>query len=138
VVRQQQLTIDTRGRGTYALTPAVAEVVSRHTLTVGLCNVFVRHTSASLLLTENADPDVRHDLESFMQRLVTDGAPYYRHTTEGADDMAAHVRNMLAGASLVIPVTAGRLALGTWQGIYLWEHRVAPQRREIVVTVSGA
>lgn len=134
---QQRLTLDTRGRGTYALSAQVAQVVAARAVGCGLCNVFVRHTSASLLLTENADPDVRHDLESFMQRLVPDGAPYYRHTTEGDDDMAAHVRNMLAGTSLVIPITAGRLALGTWQGIFLWEHRTSPQRREIVVTVSG-
>jgi len=135
---QRRLSVDTRGRGTHALTREVAGIVAERPLACGLCHVFVRHTSASLILTENADPDVRHDLEAFMQRAVPDGAPYFRHATEGDDDMAAHVRNVLAGSSLTLPVSDGRLALGTWQGIYLWEHRAAAHRREVVVTVHGA
>lgn len=135
---QRRLSVDTRGRATHALTHDVAAIVAEQPLVCGLCHVFLRHTSASLVLTENADPDVRHDLEAFMQRAVPDAAPYYRHTTEGADDMAAHVRNVLAGSSLTLPVSDGRLVLGTWQGIYLWEHRASGHRREVVVTVHGA
>lgn len=134
---QAEHEIATRGRGIYAITTAVAEIVARERLNVGQCHVFLAHTSASLLVTENADPDVHRDLESFMQRLVPDGAPWFRHVAEGPDDMAAHLRAMLAGCSLLLPVTAGRLNLGTWQGVYLWEHRSAPHRRRLTITVSG-
>jgi secondary thiamine-phosphate synthase enzyme len=99
--------------------------------------VFVQHTSCSLLITENADPDVRHDLETIIRRLAPDGDPAYRHDTEGPDDMAAHARTMLTSTSVTVPVGDGRLLLGTWQGIYLWEHRVAEHRRKVVVTVLG-
>jgi secondary thiamine-phosphate synthase enzyme len=103
----------------------------------GTCNVFLQHTSASLILCENADPTVRRDLETILARLAPDGDPAYAHDAEGPDDMASHARSVLTSNSLVIPVAAGRLALGTWQGIYLWEHRHAPHARSVVVTVTG-
>ena len=103
----------------------------------GLCNVFLHHTSASLILCENADPDVRRDLESFMSRLVKDGDSLYVHDAEGPDDMPAHVRTVLTQNSINVPVREGQLALGTWQGLYLWEHRHAPHRRRVSVTVIG-
>jgi len=119
------------------VTGEVARVVAAAGVATGLCHVFCRHTSASLMLCENADPDVRRDLEAFMARLVPDGDPLFRHTIEGPDDMPAHVRTVLTASGLAIPVTEGRLALGTWQGVYLWEHRTAPHRRTLVVTVQG-
>ena len=103
----------------------------------GLCNVFLHHTSASLLIQENADPDVQRDLEAFFQRLVPDGDPLYRHVDEGPDDMPAHVRAALTASTLTIPVSNRALGLGTWQGIYLWEHRTQPHRRRITVTIVG-
>ena len=136
-VHQQTLSVRTRGRGTYDVTGEVARVVAASGVAAGLCHVFCRHTSASLMLCENADPDVRRDLEAFMARLVPDGDPLFRHTLEGPDDMPAHVRTVLTASGLTVPVTDGRLALGTWQGIYLWEHRTAPHRRTLVVTVQG-
>lgn len=134
---QNTFTIRTRSRSFEDITEKVRSVVQGAGVTVGLCNVFLRHTSASLLLCENADPAVRRDLEAFMQRTAPDGAPEYEHDEEGPDDMSAHIRTTLVGASLVIPILDGRLALGTWQGVYLWEHRTAPHAREIVVTVVG-
>lgn len=104
----------------------------------GLCHVFLRHTSASLLITENADPDVRRDLENFMNRLAPDGDPAWIHRMEGPDDMPAHVRSILTSSELTIPVREGRLALGTWQGVYLWEHRVRPHNRRIDLTIITA
>jgi len=106
-------------------------------VTAGVCNVFLQHTSASLMLCENAAPAVRQDLETIFRRLAPDGDPEYSHDDEGADDMAAHARSVLTTNSLQIPVSEGRLALGTWQGIYLWEHRLAPHTRHVVVTVIG-
>lgn len=103
----------------------------------GLCNVFVQHTSASVIISENADPDVRIDLETFMNRVVPDGDPDYRHQDEGPDDMAAHVRSVITANSVSIPVINGQLGLGTWQGIYLWEHRTAAQQRSIIITTIG-
>ena len=135
---QQTLSIHTRGRGTYNVSGEVNRVVGASGLQNGLCHVFVRHTSASLILCENADPDVRTDLERFMIRLVPDGDPLFRHVDEGADDMPAHIRSILTNMDLTLPLTSGRLALGTWQGIYLYEHRTRPHRRELVVTVQGA
>jgi secondary thiamine-phosphate synthase enzyme len=135
---QTILEIATAGRGTRDITGAVAEAVAASGLGCGLVHVFVQHTSCSLTITENADPDVRRDLETVMARLAPDGDPAYRHDAEGPDDMAAHARSMLSGASLSVPVGGGRLLLGTWQGIYLWEHRTAPHRRHVVVTVLGA
>lgn len=131
------LTIETRGRGFEMITSKVAEVVSRSGVRSGLCNVFIRHTSASVLITENADSAVRRDLERFMQRIAPDGSPEYEHDTEGPDDMPAHIRTVLAGSTLTVPVVDGRLALGTWQGIYLWEHRTSRQSRHVLVSVVG-
>ncbi len=134
---QHVLTIETRGRGFEMITSQVANVVSRSGVKNGLCNVFLRHTSASVLITENADSSVRRDLERFMQRVAPDGSPEYEHDTEGADDMPAHIRTVLAGSTLTVPIVEGRLALGTWQGIYLWEHRTSRHSREVIVTVLG-
>ena len=134
---QQQLIIDTDGRGTVDITNAVQAVVANGAIATGLCHVFVQHTSASLILCENADPAVRSDLERFMARLAPDGDALFRHVSEGPDDMPAHVRSVLTQSDLQIPVTGGRCALGTWQGVYLWEHRTQPHRRRITVTVQG-
>lgn len=134
---QQSLQIATRGRGTFEITEAVAEIVARAGIACGLMHVFVQHTSCSVMLTENADPSVRHDLETLARRWAPDGDPAYRHADEGDDDMAAHGRTLLAGSFVTVPVTDGRLALGTWQGIYLWEHRSLPHRRHLVVTICG-
>lgn len=134
---QQTLEITTRGRGTTEITQSVADILARADIACGLVNVFVQHTSCSVMLTENADPSVRDDLEMLAQRWAPDGDLAYRHADEGDDDMAAHGRALLAGSSLVIPVSDGRLALGTWQGVYLWEHRARPHRRRIVITVCG-
>lgn len=137
MVVQETLIIETRGRGSVDLTEKVERIVARAGVQSGLCNVFVRHTSASLVLCENADPDVRRDLEAFLARLAPDGDPLFSHTTEGPDDMPAHARSVLTGSGISIPISDGRCLLGTWQGIYLWEHRRAPHRREVVVTVYG-
>ena len=134
---QQLLIIQTRGRGSQNITADVASVVAAAGIESGLAHVFVRHTSCSLLLTENADPDVRHDLETLFSRFAPDGDRAYRHNLEGDDDMAAHARALVAGFELTVPVGDGRLRLGTWQGIFLWEHRTSPHRREVVVTVLG-
>ena len=134
---QQTINIPTRGRGTAEITDAVAEIVTQSGITCGLANVFVQHTSCSVILTENADPSVRHDLEMLARRWAPDGDSAYRHADEGDDDMAAHGRNIIAGSSISVPVAQGRLLLGTWQGIYLWEHRAHPHQRRIVVTVCG-
>ncbi|MFL6634374.1 MAG: secondary thiamine-phosphate synthase enzyme YjbQ [Massilia sp.] len=134
---QSTLEFNTFGRGSRDITAAVADVVTRSAIRCGLAHVFVQHTSCSLLITENADPDVRHDLETILKRLAPDGDPAYCHTTEGPDDMSAHVRTMLTATSITVPVGDGRLLLGTWQGMYLWEHRVAEHRRNVVVTVMG-
>ncbi len=125
----------TPGRGLIELTERIAGVVRQSGVTEGLCNVFVPHTSASLLAGENWDPSVRRDLEAFMSRLAPDGDPAYEHEAEGPDDMPAHIRTMLTQSSLVIPVGGGQLRLGTWQGIYLWEHRTAAHERRVIVTV---
>ena len=137
MLHQQQLMVDTEGRGTFDITDAVQAVVANGGITTGLCHVFVQHTSASLILCENADPAVRSDLERFMARLAPDGDPLFRHVSEGPDDMPAHVRSVLTQSDLQIPVTGGRCALGTWQGIYLWEHRTRPHRRRVTVTIQG-
>ena len=134
---QKTIDITTQGRGSYEITNAVREIVQKAQVRTGLCHVFVHHTSASLMLCENADPTVRRDLEAFMSRLVPDGDPLYLHADEGPDDMPAHVRTVLTQTGLSIPVANGQVALGTWQGLYLWEHRTAPNRRTITVTVHG-
>jgi secondary thiamine-phosphate synthase enzyme len=137
MTRQDTLTISTHGRGTYDITREVDRVIRASGVQTGLCHVFCHHTSASLILNENADPTVRRDLEAFMARLVPDGDRLFRHTAEGPDDMPAHVRTVLTQSGLDIPITAGRMGLGTWQGIYLWEHRSAPHSRTLTVTIMG-
>jgi len=137
MAHQSILEFSTSGRGTRDITRDVAAVVAASKLQCGLVHVFVQHTSCSLLLTENADGDVRRDLETILARLAPDGDPAYRHDTEGPDDMSAHARSMLTDVALTIPVGAGRMLLGTWQGIYLWEHRTSPHRRRVVVTALG-
>ena len=134
---RQTTKIQTRGRGTVEISADVAEVVRASGIETGVAHVFVQHTSCSLMITENADPSVRHDLETLATRWVPDGDYAYRHDTEGDDDMAAHARSVLTGSSVSVPVGGGELLLGTWQGIYLWEHRTVPHSRSIVVTVIG-
>ena len=134
---QTEIEVATKGRGTYELTQRVAEAVRSARVATGLCHVFTTHTSASLMICENADPDVRRDLEAFVSRLVPDGDRLFVHTAEGDDDMPAHVRSVLTQTSIGIPIADGRLLLGTWQGLYLWEHRTSPHRRQITVTVIG-
>ena len=131
------LTIATQGRETHDITGRVLRVVERSGVDLGLCNVFVHHTSASLMVCENADPAVRRDLERFLSRLVPDGDPLFEHVDEGPDDMPAHVRSVLTQTSISFPVSGGTIPLGTWQGIYLWEHRHAPHGRRVTVTVTG-
>jgi len=132
------LEIETAGRGLVEITQKVAGWVDTCKIESGLLNLFVRHTSASLLVQENADPEVRADLERFFARLIPDGDPLFRHTDEGPDDMPAHVRSALTAVQLSLPVQGSRLALGTWQGIYLWEHRRRAHRREIVLHLIGS
>jgi len=135
-MRQVELTIETRGRDTLDITERVAEKVASSGIDTGMCHLFLKHTSASLLINENADADVQRDLETFFADLVPDGDGRFRHDAEGPDDMAAHVRLALTHTDLTIPISDGRLNLGTWQGIFLWEHRRQPHRRHIVVTLS--
>jgi len=137
MIRQEELRISTSGRGTYDISNKVQQAVASSGIVTGLCHIFIRHTSASLILCENADPAVMVDLETFMQHHVPDGDPMFTHTAEGPDDMPAHVRSILTQSDLNVPVTAGRCALGTWQGIYLWEHRVAPHHRKVTLTITG-
>jgi secondary thiamine-phosphate synthase enzyme len=130
--------IATEGRGIREISDEVQRVVAASGVQSGLCNVFIHHTSASLIIGENADPTVRSDLERFMARLVPDGDPLYEHTDEGPDDMPSHVRSVLTQTSLSMPVAGGRCDLGTWQGIYLWEHRHRGHRRKLTISVVGA
>jgi secondary thiamine-phosphate synthase enzyme len=131
----KKITISTRGRGSYDVTREIQQLVKDSGIDSGLCHVFVHHTSASLMLCENADPTVRADLDRFMARLVPDGDPLFEHTDEGPDDMPAHIRTILTSTGLTIPVLDGRCDLGIWQGIYLWEHRTHGHRRSITTTV---
>ena len=135
--KQETLTIETTGRGVYDLTQRVQDVVGATGMSVGICHLLIRHTSASLMISENADAAVMRDLESFMSRQVPDGDPMFTHTQEGPDDMSAHVRSILTQVDLNLPITDGSCALGTWQGIYLWEHRYAPHTRSVVMTLHG-
>jgi len=130
------ITVPTRGKGLYALTSQVRDWVRASGIKQGLLTLYIRHTSASLLIQESHDPAVQTDLERFLSRLVPEGDPIYEHTLEGADDMPAHIKAALTAVSLSIPVTNGRLALGTWQGIYLFEHRDRPHQREVVMHLS--
>ena len=132
-----EFAVTTRGRGFYEITREVTGWVRESGITVGLLTLFVRHTSASLLIQENADPEVRRDLERFFSRLAPDGDALFRHTCEGEDDMPAHVRTALAAVTVSVPVVASQPALGTWQGIYLWEHRHAPHTRRVAAHLIG-
>lgn len=134
---QERIVVSTPGRGLHDVTASVAEVVRRAGVHAGLCHLFLQHTSASLLVQENADDDVRQDLLDWLLRIAPDGDPRYRHTAEGPDDMSAHLRATITATSLSIPILDGRLALGTWQAIYLCEHRTTPHTRTIVATVTG-
>jgi len=129
----EELSITTRRQGLHDVTRDVAQVVERSGIEEGLCTLFVQHTSASLIIQENADPSARHDLESWLNRLVAENDPLYTHTQEGPDDMPSHIKSILTATSLSIPVMHGRLALGTWQGIYLWEHRAMSHCRRLIV-----
>ncbi len=133
----KSLRIRTRGQGTYEITDEVAEIVRQSGLEEGTVTVFVRHTSASLVIMENADPSARRDLEEFFRRLVPESTAWFEHTSEGPDDMPSHIRMALTRTSEVVPVSQGRLLLGTWQGIFLFEHRRNPHQREVLVTVMG-
>ncbi|AND71176.1 secondary thiamine-phosphate synthase enzyme [Dyella thiooxydans] len=137
-VAQGGFTVHTRGRGFSEITDEVANAIAASGVQTGLAHVFTAHTSCSLLIGENADPTVREDLERWFARAVPDGDPLFRHDDEGPDDMPAHVRSILTGVSLTVPVHGGRLALGTWQGLYLWEHRTDAHQRKVQVTVIGA
>jgi secondary thiamine-phosphate synthase enzyme len=136
-LHQVDLTVQTRGRAIVDITKDVAKSVRDAKITRGLCTVFVHHTSASLIISENADPDVHADLERFFARLVPDGDKLFQHTAEGPDDMPSHVRSVLTQTSLGIPIANGKLDLGVWQGVYLYEHRHAPHTRRVSVTVVG-
>lgn len=131
------LEIEVMGQGLHAFTPQVATLVDRAGYGEGLCTLFIQHTSASLLIQENYDPSARHDLERWLNRLVPENDPLYTHTLEGPDDMPAHIKAALTAVSLSIPIADGQLALGTWQGIYLWEHRHYRGRRRVIAHLGG-
>ena len=135
-MKQQMLNIETKGRGTYEISNDIQKVISENNILSGLCHLFLQHTSASLILCENADATVRTDLENFMARIAPDGDPDYHHDMEGPDDMPANIRTILTQNSITIPITNGRCELGTWQGIYLWEHRNRGHRRKLVITLQ--
>ena len=137
IAETSQFKVGSQGKGTYEITEKVVAIVRKSGVTNGTVTVFVRHTSASLVIMENADPSARRDLEEYFERLVPEDTPYFIHTMEGPDDMPSHIRMALTRTSEVIPVTDGRMALGTWQGIFLFEHRRAPHTRGIVVSVVG-
>lgn len=128
--------VQTRGKGLYEVTRQVQGVVDEAGVAEGLCTVMIQHTSASLVIQENADPSAAHDLAGWMERLVPEGDPHFTHTAEGPDDMTSHIKGALTATTLGIPVVEGRLALGTWQGIFLWEHRTRPHRRRCVIHVA--
>ena len=134
---QQFLHIQTKGKGLWEITRDVRDVVRDSKITLGLCNLFVRHTSASLILQENADPDVQRDLEYFLGKLVPENDLGYTHPVEGPDDMPSHIRSVLTNTSEQIPLSGGEMLLGTWQGIFLWEHRTRGHLRNVVVYISG-
>lgn len=134
-VQSSSFTVETRGRGTIEITNRIREAVKASAVVDGLCTVFIHHTSASLLITENVEQDVQRDLGAFLARLVPDGDALFAHTMEGPDDMAAHIRAALTQTSISIPIEDGRCAFGTWQGVFLWEHRHRGQRRRVTVTV---
>jgi secondary thiamine-phosphate synthase enzyme len=133
----REVNVETSGRGLLEVTREIAAVVREASVDAGLCTVFLRHTSASLVIQENADPSARTDLERWLDRHVPEGDPLYTHTTEGPDDMPSHIRAALLPTSIAIPVHRGRLALGTWQGVYLWEHRRRGSMRSLVIHVAA-
>ena len=137
MVFQQTLSLSTSGRSTTNISRQVQDIVAQSNIQTGTCHVFVQHTSASLMLCENADPDVQIDMETYMQHIVPDGHAMFLHQDEGPDDMSAHIRTVLTNPDLTMPVTQGQCALGIWQGIYLWEHRTHAHQRRIIVTVQG-
>lgn len=137
MIHQELIQISTSGRGLIDITATVHAAVTRSAIYSGLCNIFIQHTSASLLIGENADMTVQKDLEAFIRRLVPDGDPLFLHTAEGLDDMPAHVRSVLTQTCLTVPVSEQQLQLGTWQGIFLWEHRLAAHSRKVIVSVMG-
>ena len=136
-IGREQLHVSTSGRSTVDLTHDLQRCIARGDVTTGIATVFVHHTSASLFINENADPDVRGDLERWMTRLVQDGDPIFAHTDEGPDDMSAHIRAVLTATTLSIPIEEGRLDLGRWQGVYLWEHRTPPHTRRVSCSWVG-
>ena len=138
IAKTETFEVRTRGRGSYEVTDEVSRIVKSSGLREGIVTVFIRHTSASLVIYENADPSAREDLHEFLDRIAPDGEAWHIHTAEGPDDTASHLRMTVTRTSETIPVAAGRMALGTWQGIFLLEHRLVPHRREIVVSVVGA
>jgi secondary thiamine-phosphate synthase enzyme len=136
-IKTEQLTVATKGKGTYEITDRIEALVRESKIQNGVVTVFAQHTSCSLIVMENADPTARRDLEEFFDRLVPENADYFEHDSEGADDMPSHIRMVLTRSSETIPVVDGRMQLGTWQGIFLFEHRRASHRRKIIVTVMG-
>lgn len=136
-MHQMSVRVQSKGRGLQEITAEVADAVRGAGIQTGLCHVFLHHTSASLIISENADPSVCGDLERFMARLIPDGDALYEHTAEGPDDMPSHVRSVLTRSDLTIPISEGQLGLGTWQGIWLWEHRHQPHDRRLTVTSQG-
>ena len=136
-VYSANFSVSTRGKGTYEITDKVESAIRESGVIAGTATVFVRHTSCSLIIMENADPTARRDLEKFFERLVPEDTPYFEHTAEGADDSTSHIRSVLTRSTEVIPIAEGRLQLGTWQGIFLFEHRRAPHRREVVLSIIG-
>ena len=137
MVFQQQLNFSSNGRSTTNITQEIQQIVADSGISIGTCHVFVQHTSASLMLCENADPDVQVDMETYMQHIVPDGDAMFLHQDEGPDDMSAHIRTVLTNPDVTMPVTNGRCDLGIWQGLFLWEHRTHPHQRRVIVTVQG-
>jgi len=137
-ILQYKLELTTQGRGLINITDEIANYVAQTNVAMGLCHIFIHHTSASLTLCENADPLVQRDLEAFMERLIPDGDPLYQHNDEGPDDMPSHIRSVLTQSFLMLPITNYKLVLGTWQGIYLWEHRLHRHHRKLTITVQGS
>lgn len=137
MVYQQEIVISTSGRSTTNITPQIQNLTAQSGIKMGTCHIFVQHTSASIMLCENADPDVQRDLETYMQHLVPDGDPMFLHQDEGPDDMSAHIRTVLTNPDLTVPVSAGQCRLGIWQGIYLWEHRTHKFQRRVIITIQG-
>ncbi len=135
---QHSISVETRGQGLYEITDGVVDWIGAQGISTGLLTLFCRHTSASLCIQENADPDVLHDLQAFFSRLVSEDPTLYRHTSEGPDDMPAHIRSALTDVSLSVPVMSGRPVLGTWQGIYLFEHRARAHHRQVVLHLCGS